>query len=79
MVGKLGERWKVRIAAPPADGRANAALTRFLSDLLGLPAASVRVVAGSSGREKVVEIEGRDGAEVDAMLAAAATAAEGRS
>ena len=75
MVGRLGERWKVRVAAPPADGRANAALTRFLSDLLDLPPASVRIVAGASGREKLVEIEGRDGAEVEALLASAAAGA----
>ena len=72
MIGRLGDRWKVRVAAPPVDGRANDALTRFLSELLDVPAADVRVVSGGGGREKVVEVHGRAAAEVDALLAAAA-------
>ena len=72
MIGRLGDRWKVRVAAAPAGGRANDALTRFLSELLGVPAADVRVVSGGSGREKVVEVDGRAAQEVDALLAAAA-------
>lgn len=72
MVGRLGDRWKVRVAAPPVDGRANEALTRYLSDLLEVPAADVRVVSGGSSREKVVEVDGRAAPEVDALLAAAA-------
>jgi len=71
VIGRLGDRWKVRVAAPPVDGRANDALTRFLSELLDVPAADVRVVSGGGGREKVVEVDGRAAAEVDALLAAA--------
>ena len=72
MVGRLGDRWKVRVAAPPVDGRANAALTHYLSELLDVPTAGVRVVSGGGGREKIVEVDGRTAPEVDALLAAAA-------
>jgi uncharacterized protein (TIGR00251 family) len=72
VIGRLGDRWKVRVAAPPVDGRANDALTRYLSELLDVPAADVRVVSGSGSREKVVEVDGRAGPEIDALLTAAA-------
>jgi len=54
------------------DGRANAALTHYLSELLDVPTAGVRVVSGGGGREKIVEVDGRTAPEVDALLAAAA-------
>lgn len=72
MVGRLGDRWKVRVAAPPVDGRANEVLTRYLSELLDVPAAGVRVLSGGGGREKIVEVDGRAAPEVEALLAAAA-------
>jgi uncharacterized protein len=53
---------KVRLAAPPVEGEANRELERFMSRLLGVPKSAVRVVAGQTGRSKVVEI---DGASVD--------------
>lgn len=49
---------RIRLAAPPVDGAANAALCRFLADRLGVPAAAVSVTRGHSGRRKVVEVEG---------------------
>jgi len=60
------------VAAPPVGGRANEALTRYLSELLDVPTAGVRVVSGGGGREKVVEVDGRAAPEVEALLAAAA-------
>jgi uncharacterized protein (TIGR00251 family) len=72
VVGRLGDRWKVRVAAPPVDGRANEALMRYLSELLDVPTAGVRVVSGGAGREKVVEVDGRAAPEVEALMAAAA-------
>jgi len=73
VVGRHGDGWKLRVAAPAESGRANRSLTAFLADLLGVRARDVRVVAGAAGREKIVEIDGRDGAEAEAALEAAMT------
>jgi len=48
---------RVRLAAPPVDGRANQALTEWLADELGLPKRAVRVLRGPTGRRKQLEID----------------------
>ena len=53
---------RARVAAPPVDGAANAALCRLLAAELGLPAHAVRIVAGATARRKTVEIDGDPGA-----------------
>lgn len=58
---------KVRIAAAPTDGQANAALTVFLAKALKRPKSAVRIVSGDTARLKILEIEGLD----EAALAAA--------
>ena len=58
--GQSGEAWKLHVAAPPVDGKANAAITRFLAQLAGVPTASVRIVSGFTGTMKIVEIAGVD-------------------
>ena len=55
---------RVRVTAAPVDGRANRALERLLAKRLGVPGRAVSVVAGRTGRRKVVEVEGLDEAEV---------------
>ena len=47
-----------RVAAPPVDDAANAALIRFLAEAFGLPKGSVQIVAGQSGRRKRVLLVG---------------------
>ena len=56
--GRLGNLWKLDIAAPPVDGKANEECIRFFAELAGVPRARVRIVQGAAGRVKVVEIEG---------------------
>ncbi len=51
---------RVRVAAPPVDGRANDALVRLLADRLGLATRAVTLVRGVRGREKVVAVSGLD-------------------
>ncbi len=59
IVGRYGEGWKVRVTAPPEDGRANDAVLRLLADTLAVPRASVTLVSGHSGRDKIVELDRR--------------------
>ena len=54
----------VRVAAPPVEGAANAALVRLLADELHVPPTKVRVVVGSTGRRKVVAVEADGVAEM---------------
>jgi hypothetical protein len=58
VVGMHGDALKVRVAAPPADGAANAALVEFFSKLFRVPRRDVRIVAGETSRSKIVEING---------------------
>lgn len=56
--GRHGERLKVRLAAPPVEGKANAALIEFLAGHFGVPRRNVRIAAGLKSRQKRVVIEG---------------------
>ncbi len=58
IVGEHDGALKVRLAAPPVDGEANRELVRFLAKRLGVAPSRVSVVAGESGRSKVVEVAG---------------------
>lgn len=68
--GRYGEAWKLRLAAPPVDGKANEACVRFFADRFHVPLSAVRIVHGLSGRNKVVEIDGVDPAQVERALLA---------
>lgn len=57
IAGTHGNRLKVRIAARPIDGEANAALCAFVADAFGVATRRVTVVAGHSGRAKTLSIE----------------------
>jgi uncharacterized protein (TIGR00251 family) len=58
IAGLHGERLRIRLQAPPVDGRANAALVEFLADAFDVPRASVIVEHGLTGRDKRVRIRG---------------------
>jgi len=57
VAGVHGDALKVRLAAPPVDGKANAELLRFLADAFGVPLRQVALVRGETSRQKVVRIE----------------------
>jgi uncharacterized protein len=75
VVGRHGDGWRIRVAEPPEDGRANDAAVRLLARTLDVPRSQVRVAAGRSGRAKIVEIDGLAAEIVNERLQAAAARA----
>ncbi len=70
-MGRHGDRWKVRVAAPPEHGTANQAVLARLTETLGLPRSGGRFVSGGASRDKIVELTGIESAEIDRRLASA--------
>ncbi|MEI6687732.1 MAG: DUF167 domain-containing protein [Thermoleophilia bacterium] len=62
----------IRIAAPPVDGKANAALIAFVAKTIGVPKSSVEIIRGETSRNKVIRVEGRSPDDVRSLLLAAA-------
>jgi hypothetical protein len=60
VVGRHGEALKIRLAAPPVDGKANACLIAYLADQLGIARAAISLLSGDSSRAKRVRIVGVD-------------------
>jgi uncharacterized protein len=54
--GRHGDALKIRLAAPPVDGKANTELVRFLADALQVPRSAVELIAGQTSRQKRVRI-----------------------
>ena len=61
---------KVKITAPPVDGKANQALLEFLGKALGIKANQLEVVAGQTGRDKLITITGLGPEEVQQKIVA---------
>jgi uncharacterized protein (TIGR00251 family) len=47
---------KVRLTAPPVEGKANETLIEFLAGVLDVPRSHIEIVAGTTGRDKLVSI-----------------------
>lgn len=71
VVGPHGEALKIRLAAPPVEGKANACLLAFLADRLGVAKAAVSLVSGDSSRAKRVRVAGIEPALVRGRLGSA--------
>lgn len=56
--GLHGDALKIRLAAPPVDGKANAALIGFLAEVLRLPKSAITLKSGQTSRRKVLEVVG---------------------
>ena len=56
IAGPYGDALRIRLAAPPVDGKANAELLRYLADAFGVPLRNVTLVRGETSRGKVVRI-----------------------
>ena len=72
VVGRLGESWKLRVHAAPERGRANDEVVALLAETLGLAESEIRVVAGRTTRDKVVELSQLSLVEAEQRLTAAA-------
>ncbi len=58
--GLHGDALKIRLRAPPVDGKANAALVEYLAELLKVPERSLSLLTGETGRQKRILVEGID-------------------
>jgi uncharacterized protein len=71
VVGRHGDAWKLRVAAAPERGRANASVVSLLAASLEIGRPDVRIVSGAVSRDKVVEIVGLTLEEAEQRLASA--------
>jgi len=71
IVGRHGDAWKVRVTAPPEDGRANEAVLRLLADALSVPRKTLSLVSGHTARDKIVLLDGVGPAQIERRLTSA--------
>lgn len=70
--GQSEGEWRLAIAAPAVDGKANAACLAFLAKTLGIPRAALELTAGKTSRRKRFRVHGLSDAQIADRLAAAA-------
>ena len=68
VAGLHGDALKIRLAAPPVDGKANEALIKFVAERFRLPKNKVTLKSGHTSRRKVLEIIGSCAEEASALL-----------
>ncbi len=68
IVGVEGDALKVRLTAPPVEGKANKALVKFLAFKLGVRRADLEILHGETGRHKLVRIRGLSAARLKAAI-----------
>jgi uncharacterized protein (TIGR00251 family) len=68
IAGREGDAVKIRLTAPPVEGKANAALVKFLADALGVSRAQIEVVAGQGSRRKLVRVRGVTEQRIKALV-----------
>jgi uncharacterized protein len=68
IVGWLGEKLKIKIKAPPVDGKANAELVRFLAEKFSVKQNTIRIVRGETSKTKIIELSGVDEAVLRELM-----------
>ena len=68
VVGRHGDSLKVRVAAPPVEGRANEATRALVAEALGLAPADVELTGGESSRSKRFRLRGLEPEDADKRL-----------
>jgi uncharacterized protein (TIGR00251 family) len=66
--GLHGDALKIKVTAPPVEGKANMALQRFIAKKLNLATSQIEIMAGQRSREKILRISGISRAEVEKAL-----------
>lgn len=66
--GLYGAALKIRLKAPPVEGKANEALISFLSEKLDIPRRNIALKSGLSQRRKIITISGISAAEIEKRL-----------
>jgi len=70
VVGFTGGEIRLKIKAPAVDGKANAALIEYLSELANVPRSRIAIKAGEKARTKIIEIDGPSSDQVLARVKA---------
>ncbi|GBD09572.1 hypothetical protein HRbin22_01829 [Candidatus Thermoflexus japonica] len=70
VVGLHGDALRIRLKAPPVEGKANQALRAFLAERLGVPVEAVEIITGHASRRKIVRVSGIPADRVRALLSA---------
>ncbi len=68
LAGTAGGALRVRVAAPPVQGRANSAVLAYLAGILGLRPRDLEITAGERSRDKLVLVRDRGPEQVGARL-----------
>ena len=68
VIGEHGDALKIKLQAPPVDGKANRALVEFLGEVLGISKSKIRIISGETSRQKRVSIAGCRAATVRGRL-----------
>lgn len=68
IVGWLGDAVKIKVHAPPVEGKANLVLCEFLAERLGVPRRAVSLLRGDTSRRKVIRIAGLTEPEAHSRL-----------
>jgi uncharacterized protein (TIGR00251 family) len=76
VAGRFGNAYRLQVAAPPVDGKANDACIAFFAEVAGVAKSHVRIVSGLTSRMKVVEIDGIGQQELERKLASSLPAAD---
>ncbi len=69
---------RIRVAAPPVEGKANKALVKYLSELFGVRKNKIEIVAGEKGLDKIISIDGMSAAVAEERIQAYVEADEVR-
>ena len=70
ITGVIGNALKVDLTAPPVEGKANDAVTRFFAELLKVPRSSITIASGKANRLKLIHITGMSSDDLRQRLAA---------
>ncbi len=69
LVAIEGDIIKIRLTAPPVEGKANQALIRFLAELLSVSRSQVEILTGEKSKQKIVRVRGVTAQQVETKIA----------